>query len=59
MKKICILKKDGGYWKEHGHMAYSKNILELYELIKDKDFEIVCGDDKDFRGKWKKVKDRI
>lgn len=53
MKKICILKSGSGLWKEYGKTAYSNNILDLYELIKDKDFEIKIGLHNDFENEWK------
>lgn len=53
--KICILETDNGFWKEHGQSAYSKDILELYELIKDRDFEIVKGKHNDFNDGWENV----
>ncbi|MEK6878609.1 MAG: hypothetical protein AABY22_03325 [Nanoarchaeota archaeon] len=55
MKKICILKEGKGYWKEHGQSAYSGSLIELYQLIKDKDFEIVIGNHNDFEGKWEEI----
>jgi len=55
MKKICILKEGKGFWKEHGQGTYSNNILELYELIKDRDFEIVVGEHNGFEDKWKNI----
>ena len=58
MNKICILKEGRGFHKEHGQTSYSNNILELYELIKNKDFEIVFGDHNDFEGKWEEVKQK-
>lgn len=58
MKKICILKERVGFWKEHGVEAYSNNILQLYELIKDKDFQIVIGKHNDFIYDWETVQIR-
>ncbi len=54
--KICILNKEKGFWKLHGETTYKINIIELYELIKDKNFEIVIGEHNDFEGKWENIK---
>ena len=57
MNKICILEKES-LWCEHGKISYSKDLARLYELIKDKDFEIVIGEHNDFYMKWEEVKSK-
>lgn len=57
MKKICIF-KDGNmtFWKEHGEMAYSRDVWELMMLIFEEDYEVKFSTDSNiFINKWKDI----